>query len=314
MNKIDHQSHNFNFAKVVSILMVVFGHYYERLEIFWVPITIGLFIFAYSSGYFTSFKYKRGFETKAFWKSKFKRIGITLLIVDIFLLILFVVQRRPNIFHWDSIINLLGLTGVLNWFSLPSHSPFGAGLWFLTLLYIFYTTYPLIKKISYNKYAFIFAIGFSLLMWFLNIQKPMGHSLWLTATAFIWGVFINTNKKVPNLFISLIILAGSFIAMVVTNFFLSIKLFNFPLILCFALFSCLLLEEVKIPKLLTDPASFFKGTIFYIYLLHSYVFLDLFLSNLVNTLISILFVCVLGKTCEIFQNQLSFRVKKMMNS
>lgn len=313
MDKLDQRSVNFQFAKIVSILMVVAGHFGTGIKFFWVPVTVGLFVFAYSSGSFTTAKYQSGFDKQQFWKRKFNRIGVTLLIADCFLLLLFLIQGRPNIWGWETIVSALGLTGLLNWFSIPNDTPFGAGLWFLTLLYIFYVSYPLIKKVAEMKQSLFFATAFSVLMWICNLVKPMGHSLWLTATAFVWGVVIRNNKIESNVLLSFFLTGVSFVIMVVNNFFFSIKIFNFPLILVFSLFVCLLLDKIKIPKLFTDAASFLNGTIFFIYLLHGYLFLSLFQSNVVNTIVSIVFVCAIGKVLELFQKQLVSQVSKVFN-
>jgi len=51
-----HTSYNFKVAKVIAILTVAAGHFLH-LQGFWIAVTAGLFVFAFSSGYFTSLKY-----------------------------------------------------------------------------------------------------------------------------------------------------------------------------------------------------------------------------------------------------------------
>ena len=48
-------SFNYSVFKVLSILMVVTGHWHFNFQLpLWIPITIGLFIFAFSSALFTT--------------------------------------------------------------------------------------------------------------------------------------------------------------------------------------------------------------------------------------------------------------------
>lgn len=65
---------NFQILKVFSILMVVAGHYFKEVGGLWVPVTVGSFIFAYSSAYFTTIKYGTQFDVKVYLKKKTSRI------------------------------------------------------------------------------------------------------------------------------------------------------------------------------------------------------------------------------------------------
>ena len=96
---IDQQtSQTFHVLKFCSILMVIFGHFFGEIALSWVPVTVGLIIFSFSSGMFTSMKYDGAFEIKKFWKNKFRRLGVNLLVIDIILLVLFIYKGEKKIY------------------------------------------------------------------------------------------------------------------------------------------------------------------------------------------------------------------------
>ncbi len=297
-------SNNFQCAKVLSIIMVMIGHYYKAFPYLWVPVTMGVFVFAFSSGFFTAAKYQPGFDRQKFWNRKFHRIFITLLLTDTLLFLLFYSQHRTGIWTFASLVNVLGLTGILNWFSLPNPSPFGAGLWFLTLLYLFYITYPVILKLfgpkCSQKNSWIKAIGFSLLMWFTGSHIQTGHSLWLTACGFIWGVVIQYHGKEYKKKLPILFLIGSIFMMAINNMVFSIKIFNFPLLLVCSLCLCLTLTKWRLPLLLTKLTTPLNGSIFFIYLLHPYLFVAFSSNGLLNTTSCVILVCITGKILDMF--------------
>ncbi|PID78167.1 MAG: hypothetical protein CSB21_01700 [Deltaproteobacteria bacterium] len=303
-------SKNFQTVKILSIYMVVFGHYDTFFELTWVPVTIGLLIFAYSSGFFTAEKYLQGFNKKEFWLNKFLRIGKVLLFCDLFLLVLFIVQKKPDIIAWQSIVSCLGLTGLLNWFYIPNKTPFGAGLWFLTLLYIFYLCYPLILRLNDKAWkGFFFSVCYTFFMWMLELYKPYGHALWLTSCGFIWGVVLSRHKLYFNRLFYFIALVLIFSGMIFFNFIFVYKAFNFIFILFFAVVFMIILEHEKIPESIVKILSPLNGTIFFIYLLHPYLYLRIFDSNLKKTIFSMIFMTIVCKIFEIFVSKIKFNKK-----
>lgn len=280
--------------------MVVFGHFYDGFDLFWIPVTVGLMIFSYSSGFFTAGKYKENFDKTNFWKQKFYRIGITLLFADLFLLILFILQKRPDLFTWQTIISALGLTGLLNWFHIPNNTPFGAGLWFLTLLYLFYLAYPLLLKITRRKkIAVAFCFVYTIIMWILNSAIPYGHMLWLTSCGFVFGVAVRRFNFHMKRKFSISLILFSILSMIFCNFIFSIKLFNVILILTFSVALMLAIEDFRIPDCIIRATSFFNGTIFLIYILHPYLFFDVFKSSFGNTILSMIIVSLICRGMEI---------------
>lgn len=137
--------------------------------------------------------------SREFWKNKFYRIGIEYTFLNIFLVCLFLIQGKENIFSISSLISWLGLKGFLNWFNISSQSPFGAGLWFLTLLLLFYILYPIIAYFCRSSYGgVIFAFTFISLMLYFDATINVNHMLWITASGFVLGVFFNSR----NIFLS----------------------------------------------------------------------------------------------------------------
>ena len=148
--RLERASDNFALAKVGALLLVVSGHFLPGAWL-WPAVAVGLFVLAFASGYFTSVKYDAHCPLGPFWKRKLVRLGPGLLAADLLLLLLFLIQDKPGVWSWQTPINMLGLTGILNWFGIPNASPFGHGLWFLTLLLLFYAVYPLLRAAARRR-------------------------------------------------------------------------------------------------------------------------------------------------------------------
>ena len=69
-------SRNFRFAKALAIVFVFSGHFGTGIPGFWMLVSIGLFVFAFSSAYFTSAKYHEVLDLRAFWKCKLLRLSL----------------------------------------------------------------------------------------------------------------------------------------------------------------------------------------------------------------------------------------------
>lgn len=273
--KIDQNiSNNFNIAKVLSILSVISGHYFKEFTFLWVPATIGLLIFSYSSGFFTWLKYNGCYNKKAFWTKKVERLGFSLVIINIFLLILFLIQGKPGIITWQTAVNMLGLSGFLNWFNIQNISPFGAGMWFFTLLLIFYLSYPGIEYLNRKKsVSYLFGIFFVFLSYYLHVHIVYGHALWLTACGFVVGVFFARNEfRIPGR-LSVLMLGVILSVMLYFNYLLGIKSYNFFFFLFLGILCIFSLKDCRFPDFLLRTESLFSGCLLEIYLIHSYLFI-----------------------------------------
>ena len=57
----------FNLLKVLSIFMVMIGHFFKEYDLLWVPVTVGLLIFSFSSDILHQSNTKEIFSRKKFW-------------------------------------------------------------------------------------------------------------------------------------------------------------------------------------------------------------------------------------------------------
>ena len=184
-------SYNFNLGKVLAVLAVITGHFYAGIghmlgSVLWFPALLGLMVFAFSSGYFTSMKYSVGYSIRNFWHAKVTRLLGPLLLADIFLICLFLYRGQENVFNWQSTLAWFGCVEVIRWFGMPRDSPFGNGLWFLTQLLIFYAIYPVLERSmrSRGKAMAILLISLTVALVFESVF-PMGVYFWTTAWFFI---------------------------------------------------------------------------------------------------------------------------------
>lgn len=178
---------NFSVAKVAAIFTVLLGHWFSP-SILWIPVTIGLLIFAFSSGYFTARRYGPDLDIRRFWKRKLERLGMRYWILLAFLSVV-VTIRGGTLLHWHTLVHLFGLSGVLNWLDIHNRSGLGAGLWFFTLLLVFYLVYPLLASLCQTKQgALAAAVLSTVIAVYLEDKSHIGHELWLTSLGFVLGV------------------------------------------------------------------------------------------------------------------------------
>lgn len=283
-------SYNFNVAKVLSILMVATGHYFGGA--LWISATFGLVIFGFSSGFFTAQKYHGSYNIKKFWHAKIVRLWCPILIIDIFLLLLFVAQQRPCIWSWQTLPSLLGMNGLLTWFNLANPSPFGVGLWFFTLLVLFYLFYPLLSRLNQrHSIATAFLLISLVLSTIFNYTILMGHMLWMTAFAFIAGAYWgNYSRPIPP-WICLIITFISFCLLLSFNTILDYKPLNYGLILITSLSMIGYLLNKRLPNFGFQHTALLSGCVIQIYFIHTYLFVKLpAVSPVINYVISMLII------------------------
>lgn len=184
---------NYSVAKVIAIFTVLAGHWFTG-TILWIPVTFGLFIFAFSSGYFTSRIYGDDIDRKKFWRKKLERLWLRYWVILIFLTLV-VALKGGTVWHPHTLVHFFGLSGVLNWFFIRNGSGLGAGLWFFTLLLIFYLAYPSLAAASRSKRgALALSASASAAALFLADRVVVGHELWLTALGFILGVAYGAHE------------------------------------------------------------------------------------------------------------------------
>lgn len=190
-------SFNFSVAKVAAIFMVIAGHWFAD-TILWLPATFGLFVFAFSSSYFTSQKYGVRLDTKRFWRSKLERLALRYWVILGFVAVV-AAGRGHTIVHWHTLAHFLGLSGLLNWFAIPNRSGLGAGLWFFTLLLLFYLAFPYLARVASSKSrACVLALVSTLAAIYLESHVKLGHELWLTSLGFVLGVAYGAHEPRLN--------------------------------------------------------------------------------------------------------------------
>lgn len=294
-------SEAFQVAKFVSILVVVLDHYtkFANIANIWTLSTIGLLIFAYSSGFFTYLKYHGEYSKKDFYLNKLKRLGINLFVVNFFLLILLLFQGNQDIWTWHTVINWLGLNGLLNWFYIPNQSPFGKGMWFFTLLLFFYLLYPIIEKINKTKtLSFSFTILFIVLAFFLDLHIHYNHGLWITACGFVIGVVCAKNKiSMPMIWcigcIAVLIVLEGFCFFVFHQ-----KISSFIFLLLISFFLILIIQQVKPMPIFNKIISPFSDSILEIYLIHGYLFIHISKIETINIFFSLSLTLIAAKLLQ----------------
>ena len=265
-------SYNFEIAKVVAITLVAVGHFGIGYNL-WVPVTVCLFVFGFSSGFFTAAKYEKRFDFVEFWRRKLCRLGPSLLVLNLFLLGLFILRGRTGLVTWQTPVNMLGLTGILNWFGLNDPSPFGAGLWFFTILLIFYLVYPCLRFVGRSRAALAILAGLSLAASVgLTYWVPMTHMLWVTAWSFMFGVTAHRFQLSLPTMVSGPLAVTLAVVLVMLNVRFGFNALNICLIVAISASAVLWVKGVSLPRKLLSPLRLFSGCVLEIYFLHAYLY------------------------------------------
>lgn len=275
-------SKNMSVIKFFAIIAIIFGHYWNvhlvpipLMSHWWVISAVGLLIFSISSGFFTSTRYKDSYEFKSFWIKKLYRIGIPFTIVNILLLILFLIEKKDNILSIQTVASWLGIHGIWTWLKIPQVGPYGAGLWFMTVLLIFYFIYPLLEYLNRKKtISFVFSGLTVLLLLIFDHYFPLGYTLWLTITGFPVGIWMANNEISYSRLFIVSVLILTLIMMIILKFFFHVKLFSslFMLIISYT--------AVEICKFMVLPSIIYRiflplsTWVITMYIVHMYLFVS----------------------------------------
>lgn len=302
-------SFNFSVAKVLAILLVVAGHFFDG-TLLWIPVTVGLFVFAFSSAYFTTKKYGDNFEQSSFWSNKIGRLAIPFWVTQGFLLLLFLATGRDGIWTWQTLVHWLGQSGWLNWFVIPNASPFGAGLWFFTLLLVFYLLYPLIARWNATPKKANMLLPVALFMaLILSHEVKVGHALWLTAFAFWFGVYAARNPLGGSARLWLIAGAVSMFIMLAANF-LGVKFLNTLLLFCMSISAVLWIEKAVLPRIYFSWAMLLSPVLLEIYLIHTYLFVKADIPIAARFVVSLALIIASAIVMSRISNRLTVKVLK----
>lgn len=306
-------SENFTLAKFLAIILVSTGHYFEG-SLLWVPVSVGLFVFAFASGYFTSIKHTQGLPLKAFWIAKLKRLGPPLIVINLFLLIFFLIQGREGIWHPHTLLGITGLSGFLNWLGIQSKSPFGAGLWFMTVLLIFYLIYPLLAKtLKTTRAAIVFLMLSALVCTLGEVYASQPYMLWPTIFGFCLGTTSGRLDWQPKASLSIALGTLALIGMLALNA-VGNKQFNVLAIVVIAIASVALLLSLR-TNLQIKRLALLSSSILEIYFIHGYLFIrpigwPPWLGYLVSMIIILLVAITLNLLAQKLAQQVSNTKRK----
>jgi surface polysaccharide O-acyltransferase-like enzyme len=274
-------------------------------------VTIGLFVFGFSSGFFTASKYRGDFSKRIFWSRKVKRLAFNLIIINLFLFLLFVYRGYGGVYSWQTLVSLFGLTGFLEWFHIPNESPFGNALWFFTLLLIFYGAYPLLERINRNRVsAYLTILCFAIIASILHYITSMGHMLWMTAISFAFGVFSRIHRVSVKPYLSVISALGIAATMLYANIVTKMTALNYFFILGISVAVVFFLLEYKLPTWALGKMTILSGCVLEIYFIHTYLFvksevLPLPLNYVASVLITVTVAFALSHIAKGFSASIS---------
>lgn len=306
-------SANYSLAKVIAIMTVTAGHWFTG-SILWIPVTFGLMVFAFSSGYFTSALYGPHVDRPRFWRKKLERLGLRYWILLGFIAVV-VVLKGGTVGHWHSLVHLFGLSGVLNWVNVSSASGLGAGLWFFTLLLLFYLAYPYLAQAVATKRAggAIVAGGFVLAV-VLEEQVQVGHELWLTTFGFVAGVVWGAHRpRLPArwMLALTVLLCGTLLAVNL----LGLKSLNIVLIAAGGLAVSVWLTVAELPRWrVLKGVAVLDKYLLEIFLVHTYLFMHPTGIQGVDFALSLVLIIVVSILLSVLADKASARVFRERSS
>ena len=267
-------SFNFSVFKVLSILCVATSHWpsMETLPM-WIPTSIGLVIFSFSSGFFTTRIYGVDVDVRAFWRKKVERLAVRYWFLLACLSVLLLAEGK-TVFHWHSLVHVFGLSGFLN-LAGPSASALGAGLWFFTLLLLFYLAFPYLARLAVASRGNIMVPLLAAVVFFwLNEFVVLPFSLWLTALGFILGVFAGMyGTRVPA-WASLAITLASLVLLLMSNIVFGYESANGVLVGVACIAANLWLMRVRLPQWgIFRALAKLESCLLEIFIIHTYLFM-----------------------------------------
>jgi hypothetical protein len=271
-------SYNFQFAKVAALFAVIAGHFAQAhwhpwSAFLWIPAQVGLAVFGFSSGYFSALRYREGFSLQAFWRAKIPRLLAPLLVADVFLLAILLVQGRENVFHWHSLPALLGLNGVFLLTQDPPQTPLGNGLWFFTLLWLFYLAFPALEKVNRSRRTgLVTVVAAGLLALLLSYRAPLGVTFWDTAWFFLFGVFCGKHPGRVNSLQPFILSLVGLVCIPISRFVLHTSSALPSLMLLLEIGVIGILYTVPLPRWGSRYVLAASALLFEMYLIHTYLF------------------------------------------
>lgn len=272
MNKISASiSLNFSLAKVASILCVVASHWFYESRL-WVLAVTGLFIFGFSSMYFTATNEGTHVNLFKFWKRKLERLGVRYWFL-LTVIMLYCAAQGMTVFHWHTLVHYVGLSGALNLFG-SSESAVGMGLWFYSVLLMFYLIYPALA-VYFTRYPSPYCAPALATLLLISIQvfyNP-GYFFYMTILSFTLGIYCGLNQvNLSKLQMMAMLLCGliafSIFSVVAKNVFASTAS-----LFVFAFASCLLLTKIELSaNVFLKKLAKLEAYLLEVFLIHMYLF------------------------------------------
>ncbi len=307
MKFIDYKlSINGTLIKCTSLFLIIIGHFWVDFP--WLLSWIAIFNFSFLSGTLTCIKYQDKLDLLIFWKRKIQRFGINLMVINTFLLIIFLCQDKQGIFTWQTIIAFFGLNGVINWFFLPNPSPYRVEIWFFTLLIIFYLVFPLLLMIYKKRNCSILFVIFTILITaYLNEKIKYNYALWLAICSFSTsGAFINLffkiNAKTSLLYFFIVI------SMMIALNLLNIKYFNYIGIFISSICFLSFFIKLEFPIVLYQISKKFENCLLEIYLIHRYLFIKITNYKIADFCLSIILILIVAINLRNISNYLRNKI------
>jgi hypothetical protein len=301
-------SFNYSVAKVIAIFLVVLGHWFTG-TLLWIPVTYGLFLFAFSSGFFTMKIYGQGIDRQKFWRKKLERLGLRFWVILTILTVIVALQGK-TVMHWHTLVHFAGLSGVLNWIPVPNRSGLGGGLWFFTLLLIFYIAYPYLALMRGSRLgaAVVAVVSFVAAIWLEETVK-VGHELWLTALGFILGVAYAAHEVRIRTWLSAAVAILSCTALLALNALVGYKELNTVLIALTSVSLAIWLVHAELPRThLTRLIGRLDKYLLEIFLMHGYLFVRITGNGLADLAISVVLVVLVSALVHQLADILSRRL------
>jgi hypothetical protein len=184
-----------------------------------------------------------------------------------------------------------------------SPSPFGHGLWFFTLLFIFYAVYPILEKINKNTLTSNVAIisYFIIFLW-LSYAVKVGHALWITAFSFCFGVYSAHNYIKILHKISALIMVVLASVMMFLNIKMSINYYNNFFIIFISSFFVNFISQVVLHRSF-KVFIVFSSSILEVYFIHTYLFI-----KLENSILGFLFSVIVVLCVSLILNRVRIEV------
>jgi hypothetical protein len=298
-------SFNFSVFKVLAILGVALSHWPVSADLpTWIPGNIGLVIFAFSSGMFTARIYGVEVDVARFWRKKIERLAVRYWFLLAFVSAILLAEGR-TVFHWHSLVHVFGLSGFLNLFG-HSVSSLGAGLWFFTLLLLFYVAYPyLARLVAASRGDFLLPLAATVVFFYLNEHVILPISLWLTMLGFILGVFAGmVGTQVPAR-VSLALTVALLALLLANNVVFGYKTANPDLLGLASVTVNLWLMRARLPqwKILRGVARL-ENCLLEIFIIHTYLFIHPTGISALDFAITMTLVAVVAWFLNIVANRL----------